>query len=564
MNPTAKTDRVSFASWIKSVIMLGKFRDLYLLAGRGTGKTTDILASRAEDVIREMPRGTFVITSDTYANLMTNIIPNIIKGWEERCNFYMGEHFLVDKEPPAHWDRPLYIKTLSYRHTISTFNGCKFYMTSLDRPSANAGLSVVHIFGDEAKYLREAKLNKLFPTLRGDVEMFGHSPYFLGKTFVSDMPNPFMPGEDDWMLRMEKNMDRRQIEQTVQAGIVVNDIMYKLYESYKKGASQRQINNLSNQLANWIVRHKGARHNTIFFYVVSSYANAQILTREYFENLKKTLADEEYRRAVLSMRVLVDEGMKFYPNLTERHFYRDGYNYNFYDRYGLMDSVPVSSLGLRYINHSAPLEAGFDGGNMMSLLLGQPQGNTYRVLKDMFVLAKPNVWIRQLADQFLEFFKNHKKKILKLYPDRATRAYSRSNQDMAGELKSCIEKTIEGKPTGWRVKIEDEGAGNISQRAEYDFMNTIMGEQDPALPKLQIDYYNCPRLRSSLQIARIKKSSKGELQKDKSSERLSLERLPYESTNMSDAFKYLIMRRKWIPRTRQSHSNSPSDAKVVN
>jgi hypothetical protein len=35
------------------------------------------------------------------------------------------------------------------------------YLTILDRPSANAGLSVVHVLGDEAKYLKTRKLKSV-------------------------------------------------------------------------------------------------------------------------------------------------------------------------------------------------------------------------------------------------------------------------------------------------------------------------------------------------------------------------------------------------------------------
>ena len=85
--------------------------------------------------------------SDTYVNLMTNIIPAILVGWETRMNFLENYHFVVDVQPPDHWPKPI-IKTFSYKHTITTFNGCKFFLTSLDRPSSNAGISVVHHFGD--------------------------------------------------------------------------------------------------------------------------------------------------------------------------------------------------------------------------------------------------------------------------------------------------------------------------------------------------------------------------------------------------------------------------------
>lgn len=537
---------IQFSNWVKTNIMLAKPRDLYLYAGRGLGKTTDIIAGRSEDIVHEMPRGNFVFTSDTYMNLMTNIVPNIIQGWEDRYDFFEGIHFVVDREPPAGWDRPYYGRTLQYKHTISTRNGCKFFLTSLDRPSANAGLSVVHIFGDESKYLREKKLNKLFPTLRGNPKLFGHSPYYLGKTFVSDMANPLL-GEDDWMLRMEENMNKEDIIQAIQAGLVVNNIGIELFKAEEGGASYKEIENIKRRLALWEARWNKARKGTVFFNIVSSYANADILTADYFDNLLKTLDFEEYKTSVLSIRKTLANEERFYARLNDRHFYQDGYDYSLIDRHRLRDELKEISLMLRYCNHDAPLEAGFDSGNMLSLVVGQesPSGGIYRVLKNFYTL--PPKWIRDLGDMFVEYFKHHRQKRLFLWYDRAANQYRSVGQDVATKLKNAIEKDRFGKDTGWEVKLMSIGQADIMHTEEFDLMNVLMSESDRRFPKLRIDQFNCKELKSSLELAPILPGTGNEkVRKDKRSEKLAPNRLPMESTNMSDAFKYLICRSEWL------------------
>jgi hypothetical protein len=537
---------IQFSNWVKTNIMLAKPRDLYLYAGRGLGKTTDIIAGRSEDVVRELPRGMFVFTSDTYMNLMTNIVPNIIQGWEQRYDFYEGTHFVVDQEPPDNWDKPYYSRTFQYKHTISTYNGCKFFLTSLDRPSANAGLSVVHIFGDESKYLREKKLNKLFPTLRGDPKLFGHSPYFMGKTFVSDMANPML-GEDDWMLRMEENMDKEQIVQAIQVGLVVNDINMELFDAREKGLPAAAIENIKRKLALWEERWTKARRGTVFFSIVSSYANAEILTADYFDNLLKTLDFEEYKTSVLSIRKTLASNERFYARLDDKHFYADGYDYTLVDRHNLRDEFQEHSLMLKYCNHDAPLEAGFDSGNMLSFVIGQEStdGGVYRVLKDFYTL--PPKWIRDLGDMFTEYFKHHRRKQLYLWYDRAANQYRSIGQDVATKLKNAIEKDRFGKSTGWEVKLMSIGQADILHTEEYDLMNVIMAESDRRFPKLRIDQFNCKELKSSLELAPVMPGTGNEkVKKDKRSEKLAPNRLPMESTNMSDAFKYLICRAEWL------------------
>jgi hypothetical protein len=541
---------VQFSNWVKTNIFLAKPRDLYLYAGRGTGKTTDILAGRSEDVIRELPRGMFVFTSDTYINLMTNIVPNIILGWEQRYDLYEHRHFVVDQEPPPGWDRPYYSKSLQYKHTISTWNGCKFFLTSLDRPSANAGLSVVHIFGDESKYLREKKLNKLFPTLRGDPRMFGHSPYFLGKTFVSDMANPLI-GEDDWMLRMEKNMDKQKVLKAIQVGLVVNQIELELYKAREDRETGVNITNIERNLDRWKERWRKARQGTIFFSSVSSYANADILTADYFDNLLKTLDFEEYKTAVLGIRKTLAGNERFYAKLSDNHFYSDGYDYALIDRHGLRDKITESSLMLRYCNHDEHLEAGFDSGNMLSLVIGQARGiNEYRILRNFYTI--PPKWISDLGAAFVEYFQHHRKKILYLWYDRAANAFRSVGQDVATKLKMALEKDRFGRATGWEVKLMSIGQGDILHTEEYDLMNVLLAEEKAQFPRIRIDQFNCKELKSSMELAPLLKSTGGKekVLKDKKSEKLPPSRLPMESTNMSDAMKYLMCRAEWLKAVR--------------
>jgi hypothetical protein len=538
---------IRYSNWIATLIDLLKPTNLYLYGGRGTAKSTDILAKRSIDIIYDMPRASFAFVSDTYVNLQTNILPSIMSGWENRLGFIENYHFVVDKEPPDHWPKPL-IKTLSYNHTITTFNGCKFFLTSLDRPSSNAGISVVHHFGDESKYLQEEKLNKLFPTLRGDYKLYGHSHYFMGQTFCSDMPDPAV-GESDWMLRMEKKMDKEQINRILQAAIILNEINLEIYFAIKKGDDPKKIENTKKNRQRWLDRLSKIRHDSTFFYIVSSFANADILTMKYFQNLLATLDFEEFKTAVLSMRKTLEVSSRFYGALSDKHFYRDGYNYDYYDQFSLKSNMVQTSSGLRHIRHEQILEGGFDAGNMMSLVIGQEHDNTYRILKGIYTLTPE--WIRELADKFTTFFEPHKKKVLHLYHDRSANQYRKSGRDFATQLKHDIEFNKAGARTGWIVQLMNIGQGNISHSDEFNLMNIMMGEKDKRLPKLLIDMFECRELKNQLEITPVTKSEKNEIQKVKKGDKLPSARLAMESTNFTDAFKYLVCRPKWVSIAKQ-------------
>lgn len=544
---TSEEAELRYSNWISTLIDLIKPKNLYLFGGRGVAKSSDIIAKRAIDIIYDMPRASFVFVADTYVHLLTNIIPAVMSGWENRLAFYEDHHFVVDREPPESWPKP-YIKTFDFKHSISTFNGCKFFMTSLDRPSSNAGISVVHIFGDEAKYLKQQKLNKLFPALRGDFRLFGHSHYFMGQTFCSDMADPNNL-EYDWMLQMEKNMDRQQILRILQAAIVLNEIAYELFLAERAGADKQKIYNILMNKERWMERIRKIRHNSTFFHIVSTLANIDILTFDYLVNNLQTLGWEEFKTVILSIHKTLESGSRFYGALGDKHFYDDGYNYDYYDQFSLKSNITQSSSGLRYIQHEKILEAGFDAGNMNSLVFGQEQGGAYRILKNMYVITPD--WIRELSDQFLAFFAPHRRKILHLYYDRAANQYRRSKRDFATQIKHDIEYDRQGRRTGWIVQLMSLGQGNITHAEEFNLMNVMMGEKDKRLPKLLIDKFECKELKSQLECTPVEKARNGEIKKVKKGDKLPPARLPMESTNMADAFKYLLCRPKYMAIAKQ-------------
>lgn len=538
-----------YNNWVSALIDLVKPKNLYFVGGRGTAKTTDIMARRIQDVCYDMPRASFALVADTYVNLLTNVVPAITTAWRERYGWFeyddtslMG-HFVVGTEPPnaVNWKKP-YTDTREFKRTLTTFLGNKIFMISLDRASISAGISVTHHFIDEAKYDDPKKIRKLFPTLRGDAVEFGKSHYFMGQTVTTDMPNPYS-GEFDWILEMEKQMDKQQIINILNVAFIVNDIQIELLTAQKLEDPER-LRKVTVKLEKWLARLRKIREGSTLFYVVSSLANIDILKVDYLKNLLATLGWDEFKVAVLSMRASVSKDQRFYPMLGEEHFYSDGYNYDYYDQFGFRDNITQTSAGLRYINPTNPLEAGYDAGNMHCLVIGQDQGSVYRILKNMFVLSPQ--WIRELADKFTEFFKPHVNKTLYLYHDRAANAYEKAKEDFAGKLKQAIEKDEDGKPTGWNVILMNRKQGNISHAAEFDLNIELMGGRNKHLPKLLIDLYECQNLRSSLQLAPMEKDSKGNIKKVKKSEKLPLQRLPMESTNFSDAYKYLVCRPKWL------------------
>lgn len=536
IKPNEEIANLIFTNWLNIAISLVAPKNLVVIGGRATAKTSEIHATRSQEIIYDMPGAYFAWLADTYVNAHRNILPVLLDGWT-RKGWIEGKHYVVDQPPPPSWKKP-YRKPLSYKHSISLPNGCFFTVVSQDQPSSSAGGSYQHLFIDETKYIEQEKVKKLTPAIRGGKEIFGYSPYFQGRTFTTDMP---IIGEKeyDWILDYESLMDPVQIDMMLKMGYVLNQIRIEIYKAVQKNASEREMNLLQKKYSRWLLRWNQSRYGSTLFFIATSFINVDYLGLDWFKN---TLAEglDDFKTSVLSLKSRAKTGEKFYANLSEHHFYDDGNREGYFERFGLKDEIHVSCEMLKYHNTNLPLELGIDFGNMLSLVVGQQQGNYMYILKNFFTLPPEST--HELVDSFCDFFRYHKKKKLKIYYDRSGNQYRLINRDWISEFEALL------KAKGWEVELMSVDQANIYQDEEYKFMLGILGETSSDLPKIRIDKFNCRQLRSSLQLAKTIVRKKGEtkvIHKNKNSERLPIQKLPDQSTNFSDAFKYLLCRKDW-------------------
>ena len=529
--------------------------------GRGSAKTTDIQVERLIDIMYDMPGAPCGWIADTFSNLTANVLPAVLEGLE-RKGFREGIHYVVEKEPPTFtdkekaslpkWLRPHFWKPfnriVSYKRTIIFFTGMNIRFGSLDRPSSMAGLSVVHLFGDEGKYMKEAKISNQMKTIRGYRQQYGNSVYYRGVTFTSDVADPSHRGEDDWMRKEVKNMNIDKILLIIKTGLIYNEALHEYVcaeEKYRKFPTDGNRADCANKLstmklwkARWTELRKMEDAST-FFLRASSYVNVDILTEGWFADA--IAADfNDFRTAILSCKPSLNSGERFYAALSEHHFYKDGINEEMYDKLSLRDKEDCRVL--KYLNLNKPLQLGVDFGNMCSLSIAQDDKvegkDCLRIVKLLYTLAPE--YISELGEKFRHYFAPMRNRTIHLFYDRAGNSYKKVQKDQATEFKKAIEFDRDGKRTGWNVIMESIGQGNIGQPEEYHFMHALMSGSHSRLPILQIDYYAAKHLRLSLEGAKTRIRS-GVVYKDKSSERLPIDQLPTMSTNPSDSFKYLVM-----------------------
>ena len=524
------SDALILCDWIDAT-------NFVLVGGRGVAKSTVILAHRSERCVRLMPGAPIAIVANTYANLVDNIMPAVQNGWK-LAGLIEGVHYVKGKRPPEEWRRRCSVIVDDYRHVYSFWNGTVLFLGSLDNPSLLAGKSVAHLLFDEAKYASDSKAARVMPILRGDAITYGRCHLYGGVTVTTDMPD-VTEGELDWFFRYASEMDPERIVKILQAAGELNRLRLKMVKlSGTDKPDEAKIERLRRKIEFYEEGLLKLRKGQTFFANLSSFVNIDILPVDYAKRLYNgALERHEFYKSVLGMRPTVRRDARFYVNFDESNKYMDG----------CLSGVAASvSSELQYLDPTRPLDGGMDFGNMLSLVIGQEEGSRYRVHKNFYEL--PPGYIRNLADEFLRFFAGHRCKVLNLYYDRSGNSYQSQGEDLAGKMRDAVERDASGSRTGWTVNLMSRKQGDIGQNAEYDFMIELMSGQNAKLPALLIDSKNSPELVSSIELARALVKYRGDVKsvaKDKRSEKLPLRKLPRLSTNLSDAFKYLMMRRHW-------------------
>ena len=565
---------VRYANWMAQLIAVMQPWSLYWIAGRASAKTVQVLAERVQEVAHDCPGAPFAWVADTYSDLHKNVIPSLIDGLS-LLGWMPDVHFVINREPPREWKQRMYNVCTDWRNTMVFYTGFNFTFISLDRAAIGAGRSYVGVFGDEVKYFPEEKFTNLLKAVRGFRVKYGDSVWYRSRTLTTDMPNPNHLGEYDWILKLARQNDKQRILLALRAGFVYNDTKREYlsrlqeYNSLKADArtdpavrpaladAERQMMLARRTMERWERRWVKTRRGVSFFFISSSYVNVDILGEDWF-NDEFAEGLEGAACNILSVIPKLEASQMFYCNLSMKNFYADGF---------LNDVIEQHPFGweqdctvLRYLDPGRPLEAGMDAGNMLSMVFGQQAGRVMRILKELYTLPPQNV--RDLADKFLDYFKPHRRKLLKLYYDRSMNNYKRVSTDMASQIKKAIETDAEGRRTGWTVQLMSLGQGNISSNLEYRFfMDLLPGNLARQLYTLLIDQHNCPNLKSEMEVTRTKakvneRDNTMQIVKEKTGDKLPVHRLPRESTNLTDALKYFVLRpevvRMWQSRSKVS------------
>jgi len=529
-----------YLSILQIIVLLADTTFLFCELARGSGKTTNILASRMDRVQNSMPGAVLVLAADTYRSIFDNILPGVLEYFMK--HYERGVYFEMGKEPPAHF-KSCNTFIADWKHTISFCNGCVVQFVSCDRPESMLGKNAAHLFVDEMLRIPEDKfLERIIPALRADRSLYGDSAYFGGISGFSSTPN--FETDEDWFLSFEKDMNINLIHRIQEIAWEIDQRKIKL-EQAKKELDLEEINRLERFINRWQKRLNEIRKEQTFYIRASSFSNIKILGIQYIKNQIKSIKDlDKLYTSIFAIRKVKVKDM-FFGKFGKKNIFDDGYRYDYIDKLSAGNRTEDSCRNLKYYDRNQPLYAGYDAGPFSSIIFAQRKkmNKEFRVIKDMWVYHPDQQDV--LAQKINSFFSGGTK-ILFLHYDRAAnqkdpewkRFYPGYKEKGLNDTDATLLKD-ELVKLGWQVHLLSIKQKTIYHSQHYRLLNILFGKNDKKTDTILIDKNECEALISSINHSPLKRHE-GRIYMDKSSERLPFDEQAYNSTQLASALMYLL------------------------
>lgn len=568
-NSTAMSDysletiKQKYNSVVQSRAKLADTQNMFGELGRGSGKTTEILAPRFVRVCYDLQRSIVAIAGPTYTFVLETIVPGILSFLNRY--YERGKHFEYGKPPPNFFKRP-YREVTNWKHTISFPWGTVAKFAGIDRPETSLiGQDVAHVFVDELLRINETNFSeRLIPAKRGDRTIHKHSPYFGGITGFSSTPN--FENDHDWWLKFEDNMDKGLIKEIMYVAYRVDVAQAKVFLLQKEmqelrahndlahvQAKEKEIEKLQSFVNRWNEKLRQKRMHQTYYMKGSSFTNLAILGLDYmkeqFEGIKNF---EKFKLSILGIRPNMVKN-RFFAKFSKEHIFSDSYTYKQMDMFAADGTYKKTSKDLKHCDPKRPLLAGYDPGNFQSIVFAQefPEKRTRRLrtFKNFYAYIPEEHF--ELAQKIHSFFAPHPRKTIYLHYDRAGNQRKSKYQDNPkGKTDATIlKKHLED--LGWTVHLMSRDQRTIFYWQHHLLYSRLLSEREDNVPRLGVCENECEELVSSINMSPVKKTDNQIIELDKSSERkLDYEEQAFWSTQIASAWMYLVfgLYEKYLPK----------------
>lgn len=475
----------------------------FCVAGRGTGKTTGILAPKsAQHYFGTMPRGTHVIINATFTQAYTRTLKELIRGWQS-IGYIFDHHFIVGRRPTDKWIKQWnwkgpYAPPLEYKHFVCWYNGAVGQLISQDRPGSSNGISIDSIIGDEVKLLNYEKLTtELFPANRGIIPEFRNNPYHHGITMTTDMP---VATSARWILDYAVKMDKEKINYLFE----LIAVKYKLKQQIKKlRGYERKKKEIT--LSMILEEMNEIRHGLLYYHEASTLDNIHALGIEYIEQQLRDTSIFQFETQILNLRPLrLENG--FYPDFDEEYHGYFAEDSNYFDRSHIDYLNPVFDCRKDCdINSSLPLHISLDYNRRINPLeVAQVYPDEIKHINAMQVLFP--LKLKDVMKEFIQYYKPHQasnKIIYYWYDHTATGAQH--------DTRLCDDVIEPLSKAGWIVipmYIGNSGQ-TATHEARFRMWGKLLTEDGNYSRKFRTNRENCNKCILSIQQAGAEAKGKG-------------------------------------------------------
>lgn len=430
-------DRQQYFNDAQQFLLAMNARDEIAVCGRGFGKGA-VQAGRLQTGFQGMPGSTGGFVAPSVKRCLTNILPSMLIHLE-RWGFHRDVHYTVGKKPwkALHWKSPIFSPS-NWENTISFYNGSVCNIISQDRAGTSNSMSLDYVIIDEAKFIDPDQLrNETLLANRGNENYFGNFFMHHGMTITSDMP---ITKKASWFLSYEDSMDA-DIVATL--WFVIRKIKH-IRDDMKRYPEKAFI--LRDELNQWQQLLPKLRRDCLLYAEFTTLENIDILGEDYIRRMKRELSPQTFDTAIINRRQRIakdgfygalDEDANFYtaPNNSRLNLQNIGTD-------NLKDDCRLDSD----LDSELPITVAFDANsNFNCMVCGQDKDWKLRILKSLFV--KYDRKLPELVEDFCEYYKWHKKKLVIFYFDATFKGTVTGIH--ANELYVIIERAF--KAHGWRV-----------------------------------------------------------------------------------------------------------------
>lgn len=459
------------------------FQQIFNVWGRGTGKTTG-MGGVVKNVIYDMPRSINVIETSSYHKFFSEIIPSLRSGLEKH-GLYENLHYFIGKKPPAKWNWNL---PHQYPHNVDNciffFTGAAYVLVSQDAKGGGLGLNTDSIIRDEAKLLDPIKsFQQVSGTKRGsNVKAFKDANFFKSEIFFSSAPTT---QKESWMLDYCEKLQKS------------DGLGFSLWATTEENKANLADGFLDEQ-------------RKLFLY-------QWLFDAEFYNILPKKVMDAFYHAFL--------EDKHGYINRDYTQF--QGFDQLFEDSCIYDGDLDRSKELLLLVDFGARINFG------ISSQIHEGEHTEFRVLKDFFTLYENHETQRELAKKFTHYYRHHNYKSVRVICD------SQGFHAQGTDTRTRVEMLREDLSSeGWHVSVEQIGMTNPPHHLRRTLCEIIMKEVDWWTPRFRINLENAKNTVIAMQNTRTTESRKGDITKDKSSEKASSGVRPEHATHPTDALDY--------------------------